>query len=92
MSQNVVPFIMNFRSFVISALVMMAMANVVRLLFFARKNGWSRKIIARIETLHLNERTYRFWTRDSGSGFIIRRGRNTNDTTMDNIESPTIRV
>jgi hypothetical protein len=58
MSQKVVPFIMNFRSFVISTLVMIVMANMIRLLFFAssRKHGWWRKITVLIEILHLDER------------------------------------
>jgi hypothetical protein len=85
MSQKVVPFIMNFRSFVISTLVMMAMANMIRLLFFAslRKHGWWRKITALIETLHLGERAHRFRTGDYGIGFIVRRGRNANGRNRD---------
>jgi hypothetical protein len=73
---------------------MMAVANVVRLLFFAssHKLGWGRKITALMEALHLNERNYPFWSRDSGRGLFIWRGGNTNDRTTDNVELPTIRV
>jgi hypothetical protein len=96
MSQKVVPFIMNFRSFVISTLVMLAMANMIRLLFCAssRKHGWRRKITALIEALHLHEKAHRFWTRDYRIGFMMRRRPNSNERNRDtsNIELSTIRV
>jgi hypothetical protein len=84
MSQKVVPFMMNFRSFVISTLVMMAMANMIRLLFFAssHKHGWWRKITALIETLHLDERAHRSRTGGYGIRFM-RRGPNANDRNGD---------
>jgi hypothetical protein len=96
MSQKVVPFIMNFRSFVISTLVMLAMANMIRLLFCAssRKHGWRRKITALVEALHLHEKAHRFWTRDYRIGFMMRRRPNSNERNRDtsNIELSTIRV
>jgi hypothetical protein len=89
MPQNVVPFKMNFRSFVISTMVIMAVANMVRLLFLAssRKPGWWRKIAAPIEIMQLSGVAHRFLTGDHGI-----RGRNVNDRTTDNVELPTIGV
>jgi hypothetical protein len=96
MSQKVVPFIMNFRSFVISTLVMMAMANMIRLLFFAssRKHGWWRKITEFIEALHLHEKAHLFWTGVCRMCFMMRRGSNANNRNRDtsNVELSTIRV
>lgn len=96
MSQKVVPFIMNFRSFVISTLVMMAMANMIRLLFIisSHKHMWWRKITALIEILHLNEIAHRFRKGDYGIRYMMRRGPSVNDRSRDtsNVELSTIRV
>jgi hypothetical protein len=88
MSQDIVPFKMNFGSFIISYLVTMA----VELLFLwsSRKPRW-KKIAASMKTLHLSEIGHRFWTGEYSVRFIMRRFRRNNDNraTEEGVESPT---
>jgi hypothetical protein len=89
MSQDIVPFKMNFGSFVISSLIMMAV--VLLFLGSSRKHWWWKKIAASMETLYWNEIANRFWIGGYGIWCMMRgRVRNNDNRTMEEgVELPT---
>jgi hypothetical protein len=88
MSPDIVPFKMNFTSFIISSLVVMA---VVLLFLGSSRKPWWKKIAVSTEISHLSEIARRFRTGEYSVRFTMRRfRRNDHNRTMEEgVELPT---
>jgi hypothetical protein len=80
LSPDIVPFKMNFTSFIISSLVMMA---VVLLFLGSSHKSWWKKIAVSTEILHLSEIARRFRTGEYSVRFMRRFRRNNDNRTME---------